>query len=87
MELNLSRPEFALAPGEVATLDDACGAAIRSRGGKVWITEEGVHEDFVLAPGDAFIVRRAGRTLVQALEAAWISVREHAAPCSPAAAH
>jgi len=87
MELSLQRPEFALAAGEVATLDDACGAAIRARGGAVWITEEGVHEDFVVAPGEAFIVRRAGRTLVQALEAAWVSVREHAAPCLPVTTH
>ena len=87
MDLILREPEFALAPGQVATLDDACGAAIHSREGRLWITEEGVLEDFVVAPGESFVVRRAGRTLVQALEAAWITVRERAAPCPPAAAH
>ncbi len=87
MNLSLNEPEFALAPGEVATLDDACGAAIRAHGGALWITEEGVLEDFVVAPGESFVVRRDGRTLVQAIEAAWITVREHASPCPPATCH
>jgi hypothetical protein len=41
----------------------------------VWITEEGEPRDFVVGPGEAFLVTRAGRTLVQAMAPAHVALR------------
>ena len=85
MSFALRTPELAMRAGEVITLDDAQGVRIASRMGFVWITEEGDGKDHIVGPGDALVLRRAGRALVQALQAASISIAagpandEHAA--------
>lgn len=81
MHLELDTPRFALEPGQVVSLDDACGALIEPSGGRLWITEEGESKDFVVRPGETFVVSRAGRTVVQAVESAWITLREGVLPC------
>ena len=78
MQLSLKQPTFQLAPGEVVTLDDAQGTRIVARVGTVWVTEEGDARDHVIGPGDALVVARPGRTLVQALKPSWISIAEGA---------
>ena len=75
MHLDLDQPTLALESGQVVTLDDARGACIQARMGTVWVTEEGVSEDFVIGPGESRVVSRPGRTLVQAMQSAWISIR------------
>jgi hypothetical protein len=81
MHLVLDTPRLALEPGQVVSLDDACGALIETAGGRVWITEEGERKDFVVRPGERFVVSRGGRTVVQAVERAWVTLREGALPC------
>lgn len=81
MNLALEAPVLSLGAGHVVTLDDACGTRISSREGTVWITQEGELRDFVVGPGDAFLVTRSGRTLVQAMEAALVSLRDEDLPC------
>ena len=81
MLVALDTPRFALEPGQVVSLDDACGALIEPAGGRLWITEEGERTDYVVRPGETFVVSRAGRTVVQAVEHAWITLREGALPC------
>ena len=76
MSVNLAAPVLALEAGQVLTLDDAEGFSILSRSGTVWVTEEGDQTDHIVGPGDALIVAHPGRTLVQALQPAWISIRE-----------
>ena len=76
MHLNLKQPTIALETGQVVTLDDAQGTRILTRVGTVWVTEEGDSRDHVIGPGDALVVARPGRTLVQALQPAWISIAE-----------
>ncbi|QJR14068.1 DUF2917 domain-containing protein [Usitatibacter palustris] len=76
MELHLKAPLIALAPGEVIALDDVAGATIKPTRGTVWITEEGDTADFVLRPGERRVVQNEGRTVVQAIDCAWISIRE-----------
>jgi hypothetical protein len=78
MEFNLKAPVIALNAGQVLTLDDAAGTRILSRCGTVWITEEDDARDHIVGPGDALIVARGGRTVIQALQPAWISLREGA---------
>ncbi len=84
MNLNLKTPVVALKEGEVLALDDAAGTSIKARCGSVWITEEGETKDFVIGPGESRVVKRPGRTLVQALKPSWISIREHFSPPQPA---
>jgi hypothetical protein len=78
MHLNLTTSKVALESGQVLTLDDAVGVHIRPGGAKVWITEEGEGSDFVVNPGEDFIVSRAGRTVVQAIDTTWVDLREAA---------
>lgn len=75
MELNIALPELALARGQVVTLDDAAGRRIFARFGTVWVTEEGDGKDYIVGPGDARLVRADGRTVVQALQSAWVSIQ------------
>jgi hypothetical protein len=78
MQLQLKTPVIALEPGQVVTLDDAQGTRIATRLGSVWVTEEGEMRDHVVGPGDAIVVVRPGRTVVQALQKSWISLADGA---------
>lgn len=74
MMLELEKPFLALAAGQVVALDDAAGTRIVAQQGTVWVTEEGDAKDYVVGPGEARVVARGGRTLVQAMQPAWISL-------------
>jgi hypothetical protein len=76
MQLQLTRPVIALEAGDVVSLDDAQGMRIRARAGTVWVTEEGEARDHVVDAGDTLVVARPGRTVVQALKPAWISLAD-----------
>ena len=78
MQLNVKAPVLALAAGQVLTLDNAEGLRILARSGTVWITEEGNPRDHIVRAGDTLIVARGGRTVVQAIDPAWISLAEGA---------
>lgn len=78
MHLNLTASRVALEPGQVLTLDDAAGVRIRPRIARVWVTEEGDCSDFVVNPGEDFVVQNRGRTLVQAIESTWVDLEEAA---------
>ncbi|MGE5615540.1 MAG: DUF2917 domain-containing protein [Bacillota bacterium] len=82
MELNARNPDIGLGTGEVVTLDDAAGIRIVARSGTVWVTEEGEAKDHVVGPGDAFTIAHNGRTVVQALREAWISLLEGKKPAN-----
>jgi hypothetical protein len=70
----LPTPELSMRAGQVLTFDDARGTRIASTMGIVWVTEEGDVKDHIVGPGDAIVLRRGGRALVQALQAASISI-------------
>ena len=75
MKLDVNDPVLALAQGEVLTLDDVEGLHIQARAGTVWVTEEDDAHDYIIRAGDDLVVARPGRTVVQALAPAWISLR------------
>jgi len=78
MQLKLTSSKVILEPGQVLTLDDAEGVRICPRGAKVWITEEGDCSDFVVNPGENFVVSHDGRTVVQAIDTTWVELKEAA---------
>jgi hypothetical protein len=74
MQLNTRSPLLSLDAGQVVTLDDAVGTRIVARSGTLWVTEEAGSKDHIVRPGDALIVARPGRTVIQALQPASISL-------------
>ena len=75
MELAIDVPTVVLAAGQVLTLDDAAGRRIMARGGVVWVTEEDCRQDHIVGPGESLVLTRGGRTLVQALQPAWVTIQ------------
>jgi len=75
MERNPDTPWVSLAAGEVLSLDDAEGILIHARIGTVWVTEEDDVEDHIVGPGDALVIDKPGRTVVQALAPARLLIR------------
>lgn len=75
MTLNLEFPVLALKAGQVLTLDDAAGTRVVPRLGTIWVTEEGDPEDHIIGPGETLLIGRGGRTLLQALQPAWVALQ------------
>jgi hypothetical protein len=75
MERNADNPWVSLAAGEVLSLDNVEGILIHARDGTVWITEENDLEDHIVGPGCALVIDKPGRTVVQAIAPARISIR------------
>jgi DUF2917 family protein len=75
MQLNLKDPVLSLEAGQVLTLDDAAGTRIVARLGTVWVTEEGDVNDHIVGTGESLVVRRGGRTLLQALQPACVALQ------------
>ena len=75
MTLNLDHPTLALDAGEVVSLDDVVGTRISARLGTLWVTCQDSRRDVILAPGESVVVTRAGRTVVQALQPAFMTLQ------------
>ena len=77
MTLNLEypTPTLALDAGQVLSLDDAAGARICPQAGSVWVTYEGNVHDFIVAAGECLVLERNGRTVLQALQPAFVSIQ------------
>ena len=78
MELTSQSPVLALDAGQVVTLEDARGVRIQARTGTVWVTEERNPRDHILVAGQTLVVSRSGRTVIQAMQPAWIALHEAA---------
>jgi hypothetical protein len=75
MNLSLDHPTLALDTGQVVTLDDAAGSRISARLGSVWVTFEGSMKDVIVGPGESLVVVQDGRTVVQALQPAFVTIQ------------
>jgi hypothetical protein len=78
MRLKVTSSKVVLEPGQVLTIDDGKGVHIRPVGARVWITEEGDCSDFVVNPGEEFVVSHKGRTVIQAIDTTWVDLQEAA---------
>lgn len=79
MHLNLATSRICLESGQIVSLDNAAGVHIRPTKSQVWVTEEGDCTDFVVSPGEDFVVSNPGRTIVQAIDATWVDLDERLA--------
>ena len=75
MTLNIEHPTLALDAGQVITLDDAAGSRISARLGALWVTFEDSLKDVIVSPGESLVVTRDGRTVLQALQPAFVTIQ------------
>ena len=75
MNITLDRPTLALDEGQVLSLDDVVGTRISARAGTVWITYEDSRKDVILRDGESVVVTCDGRTVVQALQPAFVTLQ------------
>ena len=75
MILNLDHPTLSLDAGDVVSLDDVVGTRISARLGTLWVTCQDSRRDVILEPGESVVVTRAGRTVVQALQPAFVTLQ------------
>ena len=75
MNLTVERPTLALEEGQVLSLDDIAGTRISARSGTVWITCEDSRKDVILHAGESLVVSLDGRTVVQALQPAFVTLQ------------
>jgi hypothetical protein len=66
--------EYKLSSDQPLRLEDAAGRVVEGVSGVTWITAYGQHMDFILRPGQRFVVPNDGLTLVEALGCSRIRV-------------
>ena len=76
MRLELRQSMICLEAGQVLSLDDAEGTTLAAERGTLWVTEEGDARDHIIEPGETFVIAKAGRTVVQAMQSASISLQQ-----------
>lgn len=54
--------------GRAFSLDGVEQCTIRSVKSRLWVTQEGMRDDIVLAPGDCITIRTKGRVAMEALD-------------------
>ncbi len=64
---------------------DHCGQVVTCLRGVVWLTHERMPGDYVLLPGQAFVVSRRGLLLAQGLRDAILQITDQTVPDSAAA--
>jgi hypothetical protein len=72
--------EWTLDPSTVKLLNQGrkmVGHAIRCLSGTLWVTQEGDGRDYVLAPGDEFVIESTGVIVVQAFAPALVAYGPH----------
>ncbi|UGQ47946.1 DUF2917 domain-containing protein [Massilia endophytica] len=68
--------EYQLAPNRPLRLEHAGGQVVECLEGVAWITSYGQYTDFLLRPGQEFVVPNDGLTLVEAMGCGRIRVAE-----------
>jgi hypothetical protein len=54
--------------GQACSLDGIAQCTIRSVKSRLWVTQEGMPDDIVLAPGDCVTIKTKGRVAMEALD-------------------
>ncbi|HCK81284.1 MAG TPA: DUF2917 domain-containing protein [Candidatus Competibacter sp.] len=66
MKLTLSSKPFVLQPDTLVGLRGAKNARVRVLRGRLWLTVEGMRQDFILEPGSAFLFSNNALALLEA---------------------
>lgn len=74
MNIDISSSTITLAPGSLVSMRDGAGTRILCRTGILWVTQEGEIKDTVVRAGEVLTIRRPGRTVISALEAASLAL-------------
>ena len=74
MHLQLESATLQIARGQLVRLEDAAGRVVRSRGGAVWVTEDGQLRDVVLRDGESYRLTGDALVIVHALRDAQVTV-------------
>lgn len=67
MDIEFRRAGVELLEQQLLRLEEACGARITCRSGTLWVTQEGVAQDYFLNSGDALALETTGVALLQAM--------------------
>jgi hypothetical protein len=78
MNILMNRPTLVLDRFQSLALVDGAGTVASVESGCLWITMEKDRRDIVLGPGEACVVDRDGRTLMQAQERSTIVLTDPA---------
>ncbi|MEO8453244.1 MAG: DUF2917 domain-containing protein [Gemmatimonadota bacterium] len=80
MNIELQASSLVLARDGMIAVRDAKGVRITCLTGALWITQDNYVKDFIVGAGESHTIDYAGLTLVTALEATTLSVREASLP-------
>ena len=70
MQIELNSSTITLLPASVIAVQDGVGSKVLCRSGVLWVTQEGELRDSIVRAGDVLTLRKPGRTVIGALEAA-----------------
>jgi hypothetical protein len=76
MKFDLDQATIKLKPGGVIPLRAAAGSTVSVLWGSIWLTQEGDGRDYELRAGESFVVRAGGLTLIDAFDAAAVTILE-----------
>ena len=74
MQLEIDSSTLTLARDTLLSVQNGPGTRLLVRSGSIWVTQEGESKDSVVRAGQVFMIRKAGRTVISALEAATVSL-------------
>jgi len=80
MQIDISSSTITLAPASLLAVQDGAGTRVLCRTGTLWVTQEGDIRDSILSAGEVLTIRKPGRTLISALEAASLALFGPAVP-------
>jgi hypothetical protein len=67
--------EYGLDQGKTLHFDgDQRGMIVKSLFGKLWLTQENDLEDYMLTPGEAVVVQKRGRVVLEATQDSLVSI-------------
>ena len=74
MQIDISSSTITLAPAGLLAVQDGAGTRVLCRSGTLWVTQEGEVRDSILSAGEILTIRKPGRTVISALEAASLAL-------------
>ena len=74
MQIELNSSAITLLPSSVIAVQDGVGTRVLCRSGVLWVTQEGELRDSIVRAGDMLTLRKPGRTVIGALEAASLTL-------------